>query len=87
MLGCVLLPLLCAAALGSCRRSDTAPAAGGVLGALADARLPRPFAARLSVPTRYRACTVAPPASGATVPAEACGPAEAPSAGVLAAAE
>ncbi|MFL5385655.1 MAG: hypothetical protein ACJ8GN_24320 [Longimicrobiaceae bacterium] len=81
-----LAPLACAAAL-SCARGDAAAPADGALAALAAARVPRPFAARLSVETRWRPCTAAPSVPGSAVPAEACGPAGTPSARVLAAAE
>ncbi|MFL5541442.1 MAG: CHAT domain-containing protein [Longimicrobiaceae bacterium] len=49
--------------------------------------MPRPFAARLSIETRWRSCASAASAPGSAVPAETCGPAETPSARVLAAAE
>jgi CHAT domain-containing protein/tetratricopeptide (TPR) repeat protein len=79
-----LATLPCAVALAC---TDRAPSADGALAALAAARVPRPFAARLSIETRYRPCSAAPSAPGSTVPAEACGPSEAPSERVLAAAE
>src|SRR5689334_14650574 len=81
-----LATLPCAMAL-ACTRGDDAAHADGALAALAAARVPRPFAARLSIETRYRPCSAAPSAPGSTVPAEGCGPAAGPSERVLAAAE
>jgi len=81
-----LATLPCAVAL-ACARTDAAAPADGALAALAATRVPRPFAARLSIETRYRPCSAAPSAAGSTVPAEACGPAAGPSERVLAAAE
>jgi CHAT domain-containing protein/tetratricopeptide (TPR) repeat protein len=71
----------------ACGRGDAARADGDALEALSAARLPRPFAARLSIDVEYRPCAAAPSAAGGTLPAEACGPVPAPSAKVLAAAE
>ncbi|HEV7588309.1 MAG TPA: hypothetical protein VGO40_09340, partial [Longimicrobium sp.] len=82
-----LLGALCVAAgVAACGRPQGGRR-GDALEALSAARLPRPFAARLSISTAHRPCAAAPPAAGSTVPAEACGPARAPSAAVLAAAE
>jgi CHAT domain-containing protein/tetratricopeptide (TPR) repeat protein len=64
----------------ACGRAD-ATDGSDALDALRSARLARPFEARLSVATRYRACA-SPGKAGA-----ACGPATSPSAEVLAAAE
>lgn len=74
---------LCAVAGMACGRAHD----GDALASLSDARLPRPFAARLSIATAYRPCTPAPPAAGSTVPAEACGPAAGPPPRVLEASE
>ena len=71
----------------ACGGGDGARLDGDALEALSAARLPRPFAARLSIPVEYRPCAAAPSAAGSTVAAEACGPAPTPSAEVLAAAE
>jgi CHAT domain-containing protein len=82
----VLAPLLAVAAF-ACGRAEARGGGGDALGALEAARLPRPFAARLSIATEYRPCVDAPSAARGTVPVEACGPSAAPSQAVLAAAE
>lgn len=70
LLPAVAAALLCVAVAVTV---SVASARRGLVGQLANAKLERSFAPRLSIDTRYRECTAQPTDSLATVPRETCG--------------
>lgn len=71
---CVLAALLCG--IGATQLLGSRPRAG-LVQQLAHMELERPFAARLSIPTRYRACVPPAAGTGGAIARETCGTSDA----------